>query len=124
MPSVFVPERFMAQSQLSADEHHTSSGKEPFCMPAVFCRANLLSHTSKLYRQVDSIHIKEKFVFPLTAGIPGWWFLSGVLICTQVDLSYKSLNKGDVFILETNKKIFVWLGSASSDKQRIKVGPT
>jgi len=38
----------------------------------------------------------------------------------QVELSYKSLNQGDVFVLDDGKLIFCWNGKESSKKERIK----
>ena len=39
-----------------------------------------------------------------------------------VDVSYKSLNKGDVFILDCGLKLFQWNGPKSSKAERAKVG--
>lgn len=38
----------------------------------------------------------------------------------QVELSYKSLNHGDVFILDDGKTIYCWNGKDSSKRERIK----
>ncbi|XP_065059180.1 advillin-like [Rhopilema esculentum] len=38
----------------------------------------------------------------------------------QVELSYKSLNHGDVFVLDDGKTIYCWNGKESSKKERIK----
>eukprot|EP01113_Clastostelium_recurvatum_P051185 TRINITY_DN9885_c0_g1_i1.p1 TRINITY_DN9885_c0_g1~~TRINITY_DN9885_c0_g1_i1.p1 ORF type:complete len:139 (-),score=39.88 TRINITY_DN9885_c0_g1_i1:619-1035(-) len=39
---------------------------------------------------------------------------------TEVPLSFKSLNSGDVFILDAGVKIYQWNGSASSGMERSK----
>jgi hypothetical protein len=38
----------------------------------------------------------------------------------QKEVSYKSLNEGDVFILETGKNVFVWMGKESNKRERMK----
>lgn len=39
----------------------------------------------------------------------------------QVEMHYKSLNHGDVFVLDDGKVIYCWNGKESSKKERIKV---
>ena len=41
---------------------------------------------------------------------------------SPVEISYKSLNNGDVFILDCGLKIFQWNGKSSSKAERAKVG--
>ncbi|KAH7708135.1 Gelsolin domain containing protein [Aphelenchoides avenae] len=43
---------------------------------------------------------------------------------TEVTLAVTSLNQGDVFILETADKIFVWTGPSSSQAEKIKASNT
>jgi hypothetical protein len=40
---------------------------------------------------------------------------------TPVDVSIKSLNQGDVFVLDTHNSIMVWTGPTSSIGERRKV---
>jgi hypothetical protein len=42
---------------------------------------------------------------------------------SPVDVSYKSLNQGDVFVLDCGLKLFQWNGKTSSKAERAKVRP-
>lgn len=43
---------------------------------------------------------------------------------TEVPLAVKSLNQGDVFILDTADKIFVWNGPYSNQAEKTKASKT
>jgi len=47
---------------------------------------------------------------------------NGVIRCSQVPLSGESLNKGDVFILDTGDKLYQWNGTYSNPFERMKAG--
>jgi hypothetical protein len=53
-------------------------------------------------------------------GVLSWGVGKRDVKVAQVDCSAASLNKGDVFILETSKKIFQWNGQKSSRVERAK----
>eukprot|EP00188_Purpureofilum_apyrenoidigerum_P003442 Plantae.Rhodophyta-Purpureofilum_apyrenoidigerum.ctg3596.p1 GENE.Plantae.Rhodophyta-Purpureofilum_apyrenoidigerum.ctg3596~~Plantae.Rhodophyta-Purpureofilum_apyrenoidigerum.ctg3596.p1 ORF type:complete len:365 (+),score=96.50 Plantae.Rhodophyta-Purpureofilum_apyrenoidigerum.ctg3596:241-1335(+) len=46
--------------------------------------------------------------------------VNGVIRCSQVPLSAESLNKGDVFILDTGAKLYQWNGTYSNPFERMK----
>lgn len=46
----------------------------------------------------------------------------GDIRCTQVPLSAESLNKGDVFILDTGDNLFQWNGTYANPFERMKAG--
>ena len=43
---------------------------------------------------------------------------------SQVEMTYKSLNHGDVFVLDDGKTIYCWNGKDSSKRERVKVSTT
>lgn len=43
------------------------------------------------------------------------------LIALQVPLSISSLNQGDCFVLDSGRKLFVWIGKESNKKERFTV---
>lgn len=44
-----------------------------------------------------------------------------VLLCAQVDMSWNSFNKGDVFLLDLGNLIIQWNGPHSNRLERLKV---
>ena len=53
--------------------------------------------------------------------------LSGVCACPmapQVEMSWKSFNRGDVFLLDLGKLIIQWNGPESNRMERLRVTPT
>lgn len=43
------------------------------------------------------------------------------LLCAQVDMSWNSFNKGDVFLLDLGNLIIQWNGPQSNRMERLKV---
>jgi len=43
-------------------------------------------------------------------------------VLTEVDISWSSMNHGDVFVLDSGKRIFVWAGANSSGGERMTAG--
>jgi len=43
-------------------------------------------------------------------------------VLTEVEISWSSMNHGDVFVLDSGKKIFVWAGANSSGGEKMKAG--
>ena len=45
-----------------------------------------------------------------------------ILFISQVDMAWSSMNHGDVFVLDSGKKIFVWKGSGASGQEKMSAG--
>jgi len=45
-------------------------------------------------------------------------------VLTQVPMAWSSMNHGDTFVLDSGKKIFVWMGRNSSGQEKIIAGMT
>merc|ERR1711992_194125 len=43
-------------------------------------------------------------------------------VMTEVDMAWSSMNHGDVFVLDSGKKIFVWKGSGASGQEKMTAG--
>jgi len=43
-------------------------------------------------------------------------------VMTEVDMAWSSMNHGDVFVLDSGKKIFVWKGSGASIQEKMSAG--
>merc|ERR1712130_488671 len=43
-------------------------------------------------------------------------------VMTEVDMAWSSMNHGDVFVLDSGKKIFVWKGSGASGQEKMSAG--
>merc|ERR1712172_452862 len=43
-------------------------------------------------------------------------------VMTEVTMAWSSMNHGDVFVLDSGKKIFVWKGSAASGQEKMSAG--
>merc|ERR1711910_111703 len=43
-------------------------------------------------------------------------------VMQEVDLAWSSMNHGDVFVLDSGKKIFVWKGSGASGQEKMTAG--
>jgi len=43
-------------------------------------------------------------------------------VMTEVTMAWSSMNHGDVFVLDSGKKIFVWKGSAASGQEKMQAG--
>jgi len=43
-------------------------------------------------------------------------------VMTEVTMAWSSMNHGDVFVLDSGKKIFVWKGSAASGQEKMTAG--
>merc|ERR1712192_244210 len=43
-------------------------------------------------------------------------------VMTEVSMAWSSMNHGDVFVLDSGKKIFVWKGSAASGQEKMQAG--
>lgn len=61
-------------------------------------------------------HVKPEEFVPVLLQVKG----KSKLIVTQVEKSYKSLNKGDSFVLDAGLKIFIWNGSKSGKTEQFR----
>merc|ERR1712071_121680 len=43
-------------------------------------------------------------------------------VMREVDMAWSSMNHGDVFVLDSGKKIFVWKGSGASGQEKMSAG--
>merc|ERR1712039_1138542 len=43
-------------------------------------------------------------------------------VMQEVDMAWSSMNHGDVFVLDSGKKIFVWKGSGASGQEKMTAG--
>ena len=53
-----------------------------------------------------------------------YWYELSIWFCVwflQVDFNWSSFNRGDVFIIDIGKLIFVWNGAEANRQERIKV---
>ena len=50
------------------------------------------------------------------------WTEQSIVFIDKVTMAWSSMNHGDVFVLDSGKKIFVWKGSGASGQEKMTAG--
>uniref|UniRef100_A0A7N6FIX2 HP domain-containing protein n=1 Tax=Anabas testudineus TaxID=64144 RepID=A0A7N6FIX2_ANATE len=56
----------------------------------------------------------------LRSAMSVWYSVRNSVYCVQVDVSWKSFNKGDIFLLDMGKAIVQWNGPESNRREKLK----
>ncbi|KAJ3398560.1 hypothetical protein CcCBS67573_g03887 [Chytriomyces confervae] len=104
-------------------EHREVQGDESSLFKSYFKNLEILEGgvDSGFHHVTAEKHIQHLFKISLHSFAPSRSAHSdtGVTV-TEVEISHKSLNSGDVFVLHAEKSIFVWIGSKAKGVEKIK----
>ena len=79
-------------------------------------KAETNAHEAKLFKVAGGM---RPVMTEVTTVVPNQ---QPILFIHQVDMAWSSMNHGDVFVLDSGKKIFVWKGSGASGQEKMSAG--
>lgn len=79
-------------------------------------KAETNAHEAKLFKVAGGM---RPVMTEVTTVVPNQ---QPILFIYQVDMAWSSMNHGDVFVLDSGKKIFVWKGSGASGQEKMSAG--